>query len=139
MHFVKTEVTAYEIVLTKGGPKFEAAIAKPHLTNLSESWDVVMGRVHLKARQSMSQLACFLTFFLDKPVVDATGLSGVYNIALTFGASAPWLRGPGALFPADGPPLTEALHDQLGLALERTKSSVDVLVIDRIEKKPAAR
>jgi uncharacterized protein (TIGR03435 family) len=39
--------------------------------------------------------------------------------------------------PAPDPFLIKAAHNELGLVLELTKSSVDVLVIDHVQQKPA--
>jgi len=35
------------------------------------------------------------------------------------------------------PPPVEAVHEQLGLVLERTKSPVDVPILDHVEKTPS--
>lgn len=69
---------------------------------------------------------------LQKPVVDATGLQGKYDINITFTRES-----IGEANPADqGPGLTifEALEKKLGLKLTLVKRPVDVLVIDSYEK-----
>jgi uncharacterized protein (TIGR03435 family) len=76
----------------------------------------------------MDQLASFVSYFLDWPVVDATGLTGFYQIKLNLGAVIAGL--------SQGPSNIEAVRDQLGLILERTKIVMDVLVIDHVEKRP---
>jgi bla regulator protein BlaR1 len=97
--------------------------------------------------QSMAAFAQSLSRFVGGIVVDKTGLSGTYDIELTyspdpninaFGRDLP--PQPGVPPPAanpDAPSLFSALQEQLGLKLEATKGQVDVLVIDSAEK-PAA-
>jgi uncharacterized protein (TIGR03435 family) len=84
---------------------------------------------------------------MEKPVFDATGLKGKYDISVTFQMSfgVP-ARGGNAggggdrpLDSADGDtgvPLAGALQSQLGLKLESKKGSVEVLVVDHAEKVP---
>ena len=97
--------------------------------------------------QSLSAFATQLSRFVGGIVVDKTGLTGTYDLELTyspdqginaFGRDLP--PQPGAPPPAvntDAPSLFGALQEQLGLKLEPTKGMVDVLVIDSVEK-PAA-
>ncbi len=129
--FVKQEVVAYEMTVAKGGPKFLPASRQPTPTGTRgptigfgiNGTSVIMGDA-----VSMDQLASFLSYFLDWPVVDATGLTGLYRIRLDFGAEL--------VAPTTKPPATDAVRDQLGLILERTKTVTDVLVIEHVEKKP---
>jgi uncharacterized protein (TIGR03435 family) len=79
---------------------------------------------------------------VNRTVVDRTGLTGVYDLDLTFTPDqVPKGRGdtpPGAppLPPIDpnGPSLFTALQEQLGLKLEPARAPVNVLVIDRAEQ-----
>lgn len=63
--------------------------------------------------------------YVDRPIVDATGLSGNVEWVLRFG----WGADP----PADAPSIFTALQDQLGLKLEARQAPVEVLVIDSVE------
>jgi len=67
---------------------------------------------------------------IDRVVVDRTGLSGFFDFELTWAPLLPL----GTTNRPDGPSLFTALEEQLGLKLEPIKGSVDVLVIDHIEK-----
>ena len=77
---------------------------------------------------------------LGRPVIDMTRMEGRYDLDLTwtpeaFTAAALGRRG-GTPFPGvdpDGPTLTTALADQLGLRLEAKRAPVPVVVIDSIE------
>ncbi len=76
------------------------------------------------------------------PVTDNTGLTGKYDFTLEFEG----YMGPGGAFsppPADGagasaPNLFEALQTQLGLELKEKKIPIDILVIDHLDRVPAA-
>jgi uncharacterized protein (TIGR03435 family) len=74
-------------------------------------------------------------------VADKTGLTGKYSFTLEFAG----YMGPGGAFaplatdtPAKAHTLFTALETQLGLKLNDKKASLDVLVIDRIDRAPAA-
>src|SRR5262249_44754853 len=80
---------------------------------------------------------------VDRPVIDKTGLKGLFEIKLewTPGAEAPPspfgpnLNGPPPP-PLDdsAPTIFTAIQEQLGLRLEGARGPVDVIVIDSAEK-----
>ena len=76
---------------------------------------------------------------VDRPVLDKTGLTGRFDVAIEFapqyGAGLP----PNSNFPRDpsGPTFVEAVRDQLGLRLEPQTALVDFLIIDYVEQLPA--
>ncbi len=67
-----------------------------------------------------------------RPVLDKTGLTGIYDFTLTYAldqnASA------SATSDSTGPSIFTAIQEQLGLKLEPGKGPVEVIVIDRAEK-----
>ena len=79
----------------------------------------------------LERLAQRLTATLGRPVIDRTGLTGAFDVDLTYGTQAPAID---ASSPTDIPALTTALREQLGLRLESTRAPIDVLVIDRLEQ-----
>jgi uncharacterized protein (TIGR03435 family) len=84
---------------------------------------------------SMADLAGFLTPFTGRIVQDRTGLSSLYDWEMTFGLGGgpPAAQQPGSNLPPTTPPppsVMIALQEQLGLKLESTRGSVEVLVID---------
>jgi uncharacterized protein (TIGR03435 family) len=89
----------------------------------------------------LSQLTQFLSSTVQRIVVDRTGLTGNFDLNMTWTPDQmPQGRGdppPGAPpLPAidpNGPSIFTAVQEQLGLKLESTKAPVDVLVIDRAE------
>jgi uncharacterized protein (TIGR03435 family) len=75
---------------------------------------------------TMAQLADFLSRgFPGTPVVDRTGLTGLYGIVFDFDVS------PGA--PA-GASMAAAIQRQLGLRLEERKEPTEFVAIDRLER-----
>jgi uncharacterized protein (TIGR03435 family) len=73
---------------------------------------------------------------------DKTGLTGKYDFHLEFSqAGPPGIGGRGAAGPDldasdPAPDLFNALEKQLGLKLEKSKTPLDVIVIDRMDKQP---
>jgi bla regulator protein blaR1 len=90
----------------------------------------------------INQILQLLSQNAQRIVVDRTGLTGTYDIDLTWTPEQiPQGRGdapPGApaLPPIDpnGPSLFTALQEQLGLKLDSTRGPVDVLVVERVER-----
>jgi bla regulator protein blaR1 len=93
---------------------------------------------------SLAGLAGQLTLYLDRPVLDRTGIQGDYDFTLKW-TPAPNESNPQAMGlppraepprPADssGPSIFTALQEQLGLKLESTKGPVDILLIDHVER-----
>jgi len=78
-------------------------------------------------------LTMMLSQNLGRPVIDQTGLNGLYDFHLTWTPDA----GLSQAAPAaseNGPSLFTALTDQLGLKLESKKSPVQVYVVEKIEQ-----
>jgi uncharacterized protein (TIGR03435 family) len=88
---------------------------------------------------SMKNLAeGLLSRTVDRKVIDKTGIDGVYDFHLEFtpDAGTP-LGAPPGFSPSDEPgglPIFTALEEQLGLTLKAERGSVDVLVIDSVER-----
>jgi uncharacterized protein (TIGR03435 family) len=94
---------------------------------------------------TMTTLITLLTPLLDRPVVDKTGLTGLFDFDLRYegsvGAPTAFLaRGRGAAVspaapaePGNGPSLFTALQEQLGLRLDAQRGPVDVLAVHSAE------
>jgi uncharacterized protein (TIGR03435 family) len=65
---------------------------------------------------------------LSRPVVDRTGLTGLYDFTLQWNASTDPETGDNAAF------FRSALKDQLGLELKPAHAPFEILVIDRVER-----
>ena len=79
----------------------------------------------------IGQLAPLLSLVVGRPVVDRTGLTGVYDLELRF--SGERVDGGPPTDPA-APSIFTAVQEQLGLKLEAEREVVEVLVIDRIDR-----
>lgn len=75
----------------------------------------------------LAALAKFMGPSAGRVIVDATGLTGNWDLDLAFVNP---VENPGS----DGPSLFTALQEQLGLKLEAARSPVDVIVIDHLER-----
>ncbi len=73
---------------------------------------------------------------MDRPVLDKTGLTGMFDVAIEFTPQLDASSPPGANSHRDltGPTLLEALRDQLGLKLEPQMGQIDFLVISSVEE-----
>jgi uncharacterized protein (TIGR03435 family) len=96
-------------------------------------------------RQKMGARNVTLKFIADslsgwasfgRPMTDQTGLSGTFDFTLEFTPEFTGPLPPGATFQPDatGPTMEEALREQLGLKLESSKTTMEVLVLDHIER-----
>ena len=79
-------------------------------------------------------LADLLEGIVGRNVTDRTGLAGVFDVDLQFVPEQVRPRDPTDT-PAnvDGPSIFTAVREQLGLALNASRTMVDVLVIDRAQ------
>ncbi|HEY1305965.1 MAG TPA: TIGR03435 family protein [Vicinamibacterales bacterium] len=87
--------------------------------------------------QQLDVLARTLSGFLERQVVNRTGLTGLYDYDLEFSpprwlATAPAVGATPAAPIDDGPTIFDAMK-QLGLKLDSTRGPVEYLVIDSIE------
>jgi len=69
---------------------------------------------------------------LDDPIVDQTGLTGRFDFTLEFEPEPARTADPPPEF--QGPTFVEAVRQQLGLKLERTKAPLPFLVVDHVER-----
>jgi uncharacterized protein (TIGR03435 family) len=121
----KRDLPAFALVVDKTGPKIHELGPNPGDNVVADyRWG------HLSAKQMpMSQLVDILAGQLDRPVIDLTGIHGVFDITLDW---TPENAPTTAL--ETKPSLPVALQEQLGLRLEARKSPVNVIVMDHAEK-----
>ena len=159
IHHGPKEFQVLELVVPKDGPKLKATVqdfsaplppGPPQRQNgklLSPGFvatifpDAIGAHAHAEARaQGLTQLVVMLGNQLGRPVLDKTGLTGLYDFSLDF--TLPPL--PGAAPPVQGdtaasepmPNLTDAVQREPGLRLVAGKAQLDVIVIDKIDKVP---
>ena len=131
-HRETKEMAVYALVVDKSGVKLKPAEGFGG-TSVSSS---PKGR-SMRANVTMKSFAATLSGLVDKPVIDMTGLAGGFNINLE------WVPEDMAVNPKEGsevpsgPSIFMALRE-VGLRLEARKAPVEILVVDRGEKIPAA-
>ena len=177
-HREPREATRYELLIAEGGPKLKEVeeteapaepaapnSARPDRTALKKipldrdgyptqrtGLSVVNGRARFyQPYETIPSLLFMLEMITDKPVMDATGLKGVYEIDLHWGQAPLYgqlaAAQANAAIPPTGPPaasdagpggptIQQALRAQLGLKLELKKGPVEMLVIDRVDRVP---
>jgi len=85
----------------------------------------------------MTRIANFLknpSTGVDRPVVDRTGLTGAFDMSVEWSLAPDPAQSSSSQVEDVGPTFLEALRQQLGLTLKSSKSLVDVLVIDHVER-----
>jgi len=85
---------------------------------------------YLASGISIGDLARWLTPYADRTVVDRTGLTGDYDVALSFSPSDVVPPNTGGDSPVI---LRTAVQEQLGLRLDSAREPVDILVIDSVQ------
>lgn len=128
----------YKLVVVKGGPRFDhtGGVQAPEKGIDPPAHVKRIGRGHLELEQfSMADLARKLTHFLDRQVVDGTGLSGRYDLTLDWnpGTARPGANGTAQSQEFDDDPrpgLFTAVKEQLGLQLLPDKGPITVVVVD---------
>jgi uncharacterized protein (TIGR03435 family) len=161
-HFEQRSFIGYDLVLGKGGSKLRLAAppdpaAPTNGDSVMSAQDVTTDRDgfpivppgkatfrgvavnhHMRLTVRKEPLTLLLQL-LEGPagtdhLVDKTGLNGIYDFELDYA-----LRAPGAEVDDQAeaaPDIFTAVQKQLGLSLEKTKVTSDVLIIDHIEKTP---
>lgn len=84
------------------------------------------------AARTMQDLTGTLQSMLRRPVVDRTGLGGVYDIELQWAPTD--LRAGDGAASSEGPSIFTALQEQLGLKLVSHGERFDVLVVDKVKQ-----
>src|SRR5262249_55910244 len=81
-------------------------------------------------RVSMERLVPTFEHFAGRPLFDRTGLTGSYDLELSFDTDLTGAPGPDPV----GQTFATALEKQLGLKLESSTARFDTIVIDQAEK-----
>jgi uncharacterized protein (TIGR03435 family) len=137
VHRETRDLATYDLVVAKGGSKLKAADPDSKITvdgRPIRSGGVVGGMdgLHLVGKgTSIEQLVGSLSGALHSPVRDRTGLTGSFDYNVVFS------RDDSPSDTSGLPVLATAIQNELGLKLVAGKGSVDVLVVDHVEKPSA--
>jgi uncharacterized protein (TIGR03435 family) len=126
-HRETKELPAYALFVAKNGPKLHPSAGEQQLPVLFAPPARFIGQ-----GSTMQGLANVLGRPARRMVVDRTGIAGTFDFSLT------WSPDIGVEVPAAdaGPSIFTSLQEQLGLRLEPTRSQVEILVVDHVEKVP---
>lgn len=123
-HYETRMVPGYALAVAKGGPRLQATKGD-HFPGFR----IYVGPGSLEGiNWSMSYLASMLEKPAGRPVLDATGIGGSYDIKLEY---APDMEDSSSL-----PSIFTALKETLGLELRAQHVPVQVLIIDRVDRVP---
>jgi uncharacterized protein (TIGR03435 family) len=139
VHLETREMSAMMLTTTKGGSRMAPSVmVDPGVTFSMHPAAGGGGFVFTAQNSSMGDFKRALQGFLDRPVGDKTGLTGQFDVDLTFMPDESVFGGRLPLPPVDAgataPDLYTAMQEQLGLKLSPFKGPVEVLVIDHIER-----
>ena len=130
VHRGRKEMEAYTLTLAPGGPKFSESTTdgSPLFGN--------DGRAAMTARHvTIAEFASKISEPLGRPVIDATGLKGRYDIRIDVSSYMTAATANGGELDVMSLLFT-ALQEQLGVKLISRRSAVDTLVVDHAEKTP---
>jgi uncharacterized protein (TIGR03435 family) len=129
------EVNVYALTVGKAGPKLKEV----KLDEDNAARGVRFGGIGRVAgvMASMPQLVVMLSdiklngsAILDRPVLDRTGLTGVYDFKLEWSGEEQSADRTTSTNPA-GPSIFTAMQEQLGLRLESTRAAVEFFAIEQ--------
>jgi uncharacterized protein (TIGR03435 family) len=136
-HWESKEAQVSDLVVARGGPKLQKAAdtgeGSEIKITLNGSPLPTGPRPGQPKGMTMQELATYLTKGMRlQPIFDKTGVEGRYKIDLKFS-----IQPAGSTEILEDPDLETALQQQLGLKLEKRKGSVNLLIVDRIERPDA--
>ena len=122
------DLPVYALVVGRRGPKLHETEAGAEHDNAGR--DRLIGQ-----KMSMAHLADRLSQLVGRPVLDMTGLDGVFDLELRWTPDDERRRegdtsdGPSSIF--------TAIQEQLGLKLEARKAPLEIIVVEHAEKVPS--
>ena len=127
VHHGTKEEQVYRLVLANGGPKIQKAEKETGISGRS-----TRTAEQVNAQTTLAHFAEYLSERLDRPVVDQTGLMGLYSIQVEWTPDS----APATGVDTTGTSIFTAVQEQLGLRLISGKTPVQLVVVDSIEKYP---
>jgi uncharacterized protein (TIGR03435 family) len=136
-HRESKEMQGFALLVGKNGPK----LREVELAHKGWARNEVGG---IEGHEtSMAHLAEILAQRLGHPVVDLTGIKGVFDLKLSWTPDPAIFKNPAedkespavdSISDPSGPSIFSALQEQLGLRLEARKVAVEIIVIDHVER-----
>jgi uncharacterized protein (TIGR03435 family) len=137
-HDEQRVLPVYALVIGKGKPQLTPTVGSPR--TFCNGLPGAPGQMHrLCKNMTMAALANtwfykMASFDFDLPILDFTGLAGAYDFKLDWTPSRPGIM---PVLDPNGPTIFDAVRE-LGLNLERRKLPSRVIVVDHVDRTPAA-
>jgi uncharacterized protein (TIGR03435 family) len=130
LHRETKNLDVYALLPGKGAPKLQ----KPTEDEQTSLGAAPNGGAKF-TKQPISRFTFMLTRRMDRPVIDMTGLKGLYDFTVDLSG-----LGFNGNPPEDtsAPSIFTTVQDNLGLRLEAQKAPIEALVVDHAEKAPTA-
>ena len=151
LHTETRELPVYSLTVTRGGTKLtpskagscvaidpKSVLQTPPGPNYCGRFQMTRGAVRMADANGMTVAEFSSRVFrdsLDRPVIDRTGIAGLFDIHLEFSASE--IAAAGGVDDNAAPSIFTAVQEQLGLKLSPDTGPVEVFVIDHAEKPSA--
>jgi len=129
LHRDKRDLSIYAIKLAKGGPKMTRSADTAYGLPSQSGHGQGSQQQRKFANNTMSDFALGMQAYMDRPVVDETGLPGRYDFTLRWTPYNSQTNEPNA-----APDIFTAIQEELGLKLEATKGPADVLIVDHVAR-----
>jgi uncharacterized protein (TIGR03435 family) len=130
VHRETRQIPVYQLVVGKNGLKFKesAPDASPgaHYAASDRNYQVTIPKATMD-----DVLTAIENSLLDRPVLDKTGLTGTYDIKMTY---TPNIKANRETVDLSDISIFTAVEQQLGLKLEAQKAMVEILVVDHVEE-----
>lgn len=146
------QVPVYALVVAKGGPKLQRAdidekdcpeaslktlgpqTASTPVPEVCHAFSGGMGRGLHAMAATLSDLAAFVENWTDRPLLDKTGLQGLYRFEQPTGFLPMNMPGPDPNGPLANEPTVSEMFGRMGLKMEAQKGAVDIYVIEHLER-----
>jgi uncharacterized protein (TIGR03435 family) len=136
LHRERKNISVYALEISGGGAKLQESVVRASVEagctrSYAQSPEASFAAVcHRMTSASLAQaVQTMAPNYFDRPVVDMTGLKGVYDLTLE------WISFSESTNGDTGPTIFDAIL-RLGLKLEARRHPMDIFVIDHCEKEP---
>ena len=131
-HREKRELAVYALTDAKAGRKLTKSQGDPNGLG-DQTGNGNMGEMTYKfTNNTMDDFALCMQFYVDRPVVNQTGLTGRWDFVLKWTTNDLKAADPNA-----APGMFTAIQEELGLRMEAVKALAEVLVVDYVERPSA--
>lgn len=143
VHEEKKSQNGFALVVAKGGAKLQKASGVPtsepspgqfadateHCKRMTDATGIQADCTDISMPELAKRLPSLAPMYVDRPVVDQTGLAGTYDLKFQW-------TGKNKIDAEGGLTIFDAITRQLGLKLEQRKVMLPALVIDHVERLP---